>query len=331
MIIDLQRFIEKSRPAWMELESMLARVESDNRPMSVKEMERFHELYELAAADLARLTTFASEPETRSYLESLIARAYGEIHETRDKQRRIFPLKWLFQTLPQAFRRHIGAFYLSLAITLAGCAFGGMATYFDPESRHVTMPFGLDSLRPTDRVKEEESRTVDRLAGNKSTFSAALMTNNIRVSITTLAFGATWGIGTILLLFYNGIILGAVAVDYVSDGQTRFLLGWLMPHGVIEIPAILVAGQAGLVLALAFIGWGDRAALGKRLRHVSRDVVTLSIGFALMLIWAGFVESFLSQYHEPIIPYSAKIAFGTVELVLLVLFFARSGANAKQS
>ena len=44
-------------------------------------------------------------------------------------------------------------------------------------------------------------------------------------------------------------ILGAVAVDYVADGQTRFLLGWLLPHGAIEIPAILIAGQAGLVLA----------------------------------------------------------------------------------
>src|SRR5215467_9367087 len=223
MIIDLQRFIEKSRPSWMELESILARVETDNRPMSVKEMERFHELYELTAADLAKLTTFSSEPETRNYLESLVARAYGEIHETRDKQRRIFPLKWFFRTLPQTFRRQIGAFYLSLAITLVGCVFGGFATYFDPDSRHVTMPFGLDSLRPSDRVKQEETQTVDRLAGNKSSFSAALMTNNIRVSITTLAFGATWGVGTILLLFYNGIILGAVAIDYIADGQARFL------------------------------------------------------------------------------------------------------------
>ena len=53
------------------------------------------------------------------------------------------------------------------------------------------------------------------------------------------------------MLFYNGVILGAVAVDYVRAGETKFLLGWLMPHGVIEIPAILIAGQAGFMLALA--------------------------------------------------------------------------------
>ena len=75
------------------------------------------------------------------------------------------------------------------------------------------------------------------------------MTNNIRVSILAMALGMSWGgIGTFILLFYNGIIVGLVALDYVRAGQTIFLLGWLMPHGVIEIPAVLIGGQAGLVL-----------------------------------------------------------------------------------
>jgi len=152
-----------------------------------------------------------------------------------------------------------------------------------------------------------------------------LMTHNTQVSIFTLALGMTWGVGTIIMLFYNGVILGAVAVDYVRAGQTKFLLGWLMPHGVIEIPAILIAGQAGLLLAAALIGRGNRQPLRARLRGVSGDVVTLIMGVALMLIWAGFIESFLSQYHEPIIPYIFKIAFGGVELVLLILFYAKSG------
>lgn len=331
MIIDLQRFIASARPHWNELEAILARLEANSgERMSIEKAERFHELYERAAADLAKLTTFSAEPDTRKYLESLVGRAYGEIHETRDKRRRVFPLKWFFRTFPQTFRKNIRAFYLSLAITLFGTAFGGLATEFDPDSRHVTMPFGWDSIRPHDRVKEEEKVTVDRLAGAKGSFSASLMQNNISVSIRALALGATWGVGTVLLLFYNGVMLGAVAMDYIADGQAKFLFGWIMPHGVIEIPAIVIAGQAGLVLAMGFIGWGQRAALSTRLRAVSRDIVTLSIGFSLMLVWAGFVEAFLSQYHEPIIPYNAKIAFGTVELILLVLFLSRSGMKAEQ-
>jgi uncharacterized membrane protein SpoIIM required for sporulation len=293
--------------------------------MSLGEIERFHELYERAAAGLAKLATFSAEAETRQYLESLVARAYGEIHETRDRRRRAFPMQWFLQTLPRTFRRHIRAFGLSVAITLAGCAFGGIATIVDPDSRHVTMPFGHDELRPSERVRQEESRVDDQLTGQRTTFSAYLMTHNIRVSMFTLALGMTAGIGTILMLFYNGIALGAIVTDYVADGQIRFLTGWLMPHGAVEIPAILIAGQAGLLLASGLIGWGKRVPMRVRLREVSRDAITLTFGLALLLVWAGFVEAFLSQYHEPLVPYEAKIAFGAIELILLCSYLARSG------
>ena len=328
MIIDLQKFITNGRPHWAELEKMLDRLESEpNERLSLERAQRFHRLYERTAADLAKITTFSSEPETRRFLENLVARAYGEIHETREKQRRIFPLQWFFQTWPQTFRKHIRAFYLSLAITIAGCAFGGLAIAFDPDSKSVLMPFSHLQQDPAQRVAEEEKATDNRLDGRKTSFSAELMTHNTQVSIFTLALGMTWGVGTIIMLFYNGVILGAISVDYVHAGQTKFLLGWLMPHGVIEIPAILIAGQAGLILAYALIGRGSRTPLRTRLREISGDLATLIFGVGLMLVWAGFIEAFLSQYHEPVIPYEVKIAFGGVELILLCMFLAKSGRN----
>jgi len=332
MIIDLQRFIATERPFWTELEGMLDRLEREAAlRMTLEQVQRFHQLYERTAADLARITTFSSEPETRRYLENLVSRAYGEIHETRERRRRIYPVKWFLQTLPRTFRRHVRAFYVSLAITLAGCLFGGLAIAFDPDSKPVLMPFSHLQGDPADRVAQEEKAEADRLEGYKVSFSAQLMTHNTKVSIFTLALGMTWGFGTIIMLFYNGAILGAVAVDYIRAGQTKFLLGWLMPHGVIEIPAILIAGQAGLVLALALIGWGKRTPLRTRLREVSADVVTLIFGVAVLLIWAGFIEAFLSQYHEPVIPYEVKIGFGFIELVLLALFLSRSGSQAQNA
>ena len=331
MIVDLQRFIGAGRPHWAELERMLDRLEAEpDLKMPLAQLELFHHLYERTAADLAKITTLSSEPETRRYLENLVARAYGEIHETREKQRRFFPVQWFFQTLPQTFRRHVRAFYLSLAITLAGCAFGGLAIAFDPDAKPVLMPFSHLLQDPARRVAEEEHATHDRLAGRKTTFSAELMTHNTKISILTLAMGMTWGVGTIILLFYNGVILGAVAMDYIHAGETKFLLGWLMPHGVIEIPAILIAGQAGLILALALIGRGSRASLNTRLREISGDIVTLIFGVGILLVWAGFIEAFLSQYHEPVIPYDAKIVFGAVELLLLCLFLSRAGAGKKK-
>jgi uncharacterized membrane protein SpoIIM required for sporulation len=334
MIIDLQRFITAERPIWTELEQALDKLESSpTHRMTLDQLRHFHLLYQRAAADLAKLTTFSSEPETRRYLEGLIARAYGEIHETRQRQGRLNLLKWFFETLPQTFRRHIRAFYLSVAVTLAGCAFGGLALALDPSAKPVLMPFPHLLQDPAKRVAAEEQLSsgeqgvADRLSGQKTSFAAFLMTHNTRISILTAALGMTWGFGTIIMLFTNGIMLGAVAVDYMRAGQTKFLLGWLLPHGAAEIPAILIAGQAGLMLAFALIGWGNRTPLRARLRAISQDLVTLIFGFGLLLIWAGFVEAFLSQYHEPVLPYSIKIAFGLVEVTLLVLFLAKSGTK----
>ena len=331
MIIDFPRFIAAERPYWLELEKILLRLEAEpNASLGLDEVKRFHFLYERAAADLVRLASSA-EPECRHFLESLVARAYGEIHETRANRAHLQPLRWFFQTLPQTFRRHLRAFGLALAITLAGTLFGALAVALDPDAKQVITPFPHLLEDPADRVAKEENSVSDRLNSYKTTFSASLMTHNTHVAIFALALGMTWGVGTAVLLFYNGVILGAVALDYVRAGQTEFLLGWLMPHGVVEIPAIVLAGQAGLVLAGALIGWGGRDPLRVRLRAVGSDLVTLIFGVALLLTWAGFVEAFLSQYHEPVFPYWAKIGLVVIELALLALFLGKSGSSKSKS
>ncbi len=328
VIIDLKKFIVTERLYWSELELILDKLERDpEQKVDLEAVKRFHYLYQRTSADLGKIMTFSSEPEIRRYLESLVGRAYGEIHETRERAHRLAPARWFFHTFPQTFRRHVRAFYLVLVITLAGCAFGGLAISLDPESKEDLMPFPQLQVDPEKRVTREESVDQDSLQGGKASFSSYLMTHNTKVSIFALALGMTWGVGTAILLFSNGVMLGAVALDYILAGQAGFLAGWLLPHGVVEIPAILLAGQAGMALAGALIGWGGSVPLKSRLREISGDLVTLISGVAIMLVWAGFIEAFFSQYHEPVIPYEVKIGFGIVELTLLILFLWKSGAN----
>jgi uncharacterized membrane protein SpoIIM required for sporulation len=328
MIIDLERFAAAEKHYWNELETQLDLLEGNpHHRLDLPQAERLHYLYQRAASDLARLATFSAEPELRRSLSALVARAYSEIQSGGGgaDASRLRPWQWVFQTFPRTFRRHVRAFWLSLAITLVGCGFGGAALSLDSEAKEIILPFSHLLGDPNERVAEEEQNKGETLSGHKTTFSASLMSNNIRVSMLALALGATWAVGTIVLLFYNGVILGAVAFDYLRAGQGTFLLGWLLPHGSVEIPSILLAGQAGLILGGAIIGWGRRAPLGQRLRAVRTDLVTLIGGVALMLVWAGIVEAFFSQYHAPVLPYSFKIAFGSVELLLLTLFLWRSG------
>jgi uncharacterized membrane protein SpoIIM required for sporulation len=329
MIVDLQRFIAEERPYWTELESILEKRDRDPiKSMSLSEIKRLHYLYQRASTGLAKVMGFSAETDIRRYLESLVAHAYAEVHELREQPHRFFPLRWFFQTFPATFRKHIRAFALALAITLFGVAIGSVALTIDREAKSIIMPFPELQTDPAERVAREEKAGAareDLLKGDKNRFSAFLMTHNTKVSLFTFAMGFTWGLGTVILLFYNGIILGAVAFDYIHAGQTKFLLGWLLPHGAIEIPAIVLAGQAGLILAGALIGWGRRITLKARLRAVASDLVTLVGGLAVMLVWAGIVEAFFSQYHEPVIRYSTKITFGVVELAALILFLGLSG------
>lgn len=331
MIIDLQKFIKEEKHYWKELESLLDVVENEPaHRMNLEQVKRFHYLYQRTSADLAKIMTFSSEPDIHHYLESLIARSYGNIHEIRKKAHRLSPFHWFFNTFPQTFRRHSRAFYLSLIITFCGFLFGGLAISFDPDAKEVILPFAHLQGDPSERVAHEEKADDDHLQGIKMTGAAWYMTHNTKVSIFAMALGITWGFGTLILLFSNGIILGAVTLDYVLAHETEFLVAWLFPHGVIEIPAVLLAGQAGFVLAYALIGWGERVPLKMRLRKISKDLITLICGVALMLIWAGFVESFISQYHEPVLPYTYKIAFGVVELIVLTLFLTISGRNIRK-
>ena len=332
MIIDLEKFIAQERPAWDELESMTATIEqSPGWSLDLDGAQRLHYLYERAAAALARINTFSSDPEVTRYLESLVARAYGAIHSVDRNRTRFSPLRWFFGTFPRTFRTHFGAFVLTVAVTLAGIAFGGAIFFIDPESKEVLIPaqFSHAYQSPSERVAKEESAQEDRMEGSKTTFASMLMANNIRVSMLALALGFTFGIGTITLLFYNGLILGIIVIDYIADGQGVFLTGWLLPHGSIEIPAILLAAQAGFLLSSAMIGHGTRDCLKARMRQTVPAVVTLIFGVAIMLVWAGIIESFLSQYHEPVLPYSLKIAFGVLQLMGLTAFLGLCGRTPR--
>ena len=326
MILDLEHFVRTERPYWDELESMLNRMEEHHDVnLSLQDVRRFHFLYDLAASDLLRLSTFASSPEIAQHLEALVARAYGEIHETRGPNRPFLFWHWVTRQFPRTFRRHLRAFWLSVTLTLLGCAFGAGILYLEPDAKETLLPFAHLQGKPSERVAEEQENQGRHLEGKKAGFAGFLMTHNIRVSLFTLALGMTYGVGTVVVLFYNGVILGAVAYDYIHDGQTQFLMGWLLPHGSIEIPSVIIAGQAGFVLAGALIGSRQSLSLLGRLAAIRADLVTLIGGFSMLLVWAGLVEAFFSQYHEPVLPYAVKISFGLLELVLLFAWLGFGG------
>jgi uncharacterized membrane protein SpoIIM required for sporulation len=326
LILDLQRFQAQERPCWMKLESLLVQLESrpDHR-MKPAEVELLQELYAQTAADLNRVTHGALAPELRRYLERLVARTYAELYYAPPTRSELWqPRRWLriFASFPEAFRRQSRYFALAVVVTILGCALGGFAVRYDPASVDVLLP--ADYLRnPGLRVHEEENEQGRHLdsAQIEAAFSAQLITHNIQVSLLAAALGATFGIGTALLLFENGLVLGAVAVRYTQQGFGLFVTAWLLPHGAFEIPSILIAGQAGFYLARLMLCRRE----DRNMRESMREWLLLIAGLAMMLVWAGLMEAFFSQHHAPVLPYGFKVAVGAAELALLTIYLLLIG------
>ena len=326
MILNLERFQAQARPRWKSLESLLEGLEGrpDHR-LNLAEVQQLQNLYAQVSADLNRVTHGALALELRQYLERLVARAYAELYYAPPTRSEIWqPRRWLkiFTVFPETFRRHTAYFALSVLITLLGCAFGGLAVHYDPASVDVLLP--ADYLRnPGERVHEEEqgkSRHMDS-AQIEAAFSGQLIRHNIEVALLAAALGVTFGIGTALLLFENGVLLGAVAVHYTQQGFGLFMSAWLLPHGVFEIPSILIAGQAGFYLARLLLHRREN----RNLRESMREWLVLVAGLAMMLVWAGIMEAFFSQHHAPVLPYGFKVAVGGAELVLLTAYLLLIG------
>ncbi len=337
MIVNLHRFLERRRPVWSEFERRIsAAADAPFQRLELDDLRRLIELYEEVAADLADVRELGGESELRAYLEALVARAHAEIHALREPAVRWRPGRWFAESLPAAIRRRWRAGTLAIAIYAVGAAFGAAALIVDPSAREQWLPF--DHLRkpPAERVELEQremSARGDRDEREYRTFAAWLWVNNVRVSLLLLALGMTFGVGTAAVLTLNGMLLGAVAADFVVAGQTRFLLGWLLPHGAVEIPAIWLAGQAGFTIGGALLGTGAaaRPPLAERLGAVRTDVLALIGAAAALLIWAAVVESFLSQHHEPRLPYGIKIAIGVLELSALGAYLWRVGRAGREA
>jgi uncharacterized membrane protein SpoIIM required for sporulation len=326
VIFNLERFQAQAGPRWKNLESLLGLLEArPDRRLNPAEAQELQELYAQAAADLNRVTHGALAPELRQYLERLVARAYAELYYAPPTHSEMWqPRRWLsiFMTFPESFRRQSRYFALAVLVTVLGCALGGLAVHYDPASVDVLLP--ADYLRnPGQRVHEEEQGQARHLDSTQTeaAFSAQLIRHNIEVALLAAALGVTFGIGTALLLFENGVLLGAVAVHYTQQGFGLFMTAWLLPHGVFEIPSILIAGQAGFYLARLLLHRSE----DRNVRQSMREWLVLVAGLAMMLVWAGIMEAFFSQHHAPVLPYGFKVVVGAAELVLLSAYLLLIG------
>lgn len=273
---------------------------------------RLVDLYRRSSADLVQARTYGAGIEVTAHLEAQVARAYALLYQAPPLDARRALSGFFRRRFPAAVRRERRAFALALLSFVAGLLLGGLATAFDPQAARLFVPADHQELRPSERVAHDERAQREHggvlSAGQHAAFSSFLFTHNIGVSITCFAIGLAWGLPTLLLLGWHGVFLAALAVEYARDGQALFFCAWILPHGLVELTCMLLAGTAGLMLGRGVL-WPRGLPRGTRVRREARAALDILGGSAALLVLAGLVEGTLSQIHEPTLPYPLKIGF----------------------
>ncbi len=322
--MDLSTFLQQRRPDWKRLEEILQQVEGSGlSSLDDEQAVEFGRLYRRAASDLNQAQTFVSGDVTERYLNDLVARSYLAIYgKTRID---LFGLlRYLFWGYPAVFRRYLPHLLLAALLFAAGAVFGYLASWYDKDAaRAYLLP--PHSIQPTEDGEDASAPYgTDQLIA----FSGFLVTHNVSVSLFAFALGITFGLGTAWMMFYNGIILGVLAAVFVESQQLLAFVTGIVPHGVLEIPACLIGGAAGFVLAQGFLRarpWPRREELARQ----SKQAILLLFGCVPLLAVAACLEAGVARAPDWFLTKGLKLAFAGVFGLLFLAYVLLLGWSRK--
>jgi uncharacterized membrane protein SpoIIM required for sporulation len=308
----IHTFINTRKGRWERLETLVEALKrGETKKLTSSDLHDINRLYREATADLARLQVFRQEDsipeELETYLNDLVGRAYGQIYRNPPPS---WSSLWTFlrTTFPRTFRETLPWTLLALSVFGLGFAYGFGASLTDQAFVPLVVPPHLIQ-------KVEEGQVwFDSILAIKPLASSMIMTNNVTVSFLAFAFGITFGLGTLYLMAFNGLLVGALAGLCHTHGLSIPFWSFVLPHGVIELTAIFIAGAGGFLLATALIAPGDllrKDALIQRARQAGR----LTLGCVPLLIAAGLIEGFFSP--APLAPNLKFLAAGGLFALLL--------------
>ncbi len=314
-------FIRERKPSWDRLQALMEDVERVGYvQMGKARVFELARLYREATSDLAQARTHFPDHQIAAFLNHLVARAHGKVYTGKALPLQAIP-GFFMHEFPALFRETwrysaLGALALFLPAILSF-----MVIKADPSLSEYFLPqFFKDSI---EQRMEEDEHWADISPETGAMFSSYIMVNNIQVSFYAFGLGMFLGIGSLLILARNGIMLGAVAGVVNRAGADAVLWSFVVSHGVIELTCICIAGGAGFMLGSGVLFPG---------RHSRRDALVINatraakliIGICPLLVIAGLIEGFISPLK---IPAFSKFLFAIIPAVALVLYLNRGGRD----
>jgi uncharacterized membrane protein SpoIIM required for sporulation/uncharacterized RDD family membrane protein YckC len=288
------RFVARKRERWEEFQHLAERAAARGLDsFAAHELPDFAARYREVAADLARARTYGCDEATRARLERLAAAGHNALYrEERSTWRRIWEV--LARECPAAIIGARGYVLVSFLCFAAPAGAGYALMRQKPALAAELLPEVVLRRAEAGAAREAEGkRYVDVAAEDRPLMASGIISNNVRVAIACFAGGIFLGVGSLVLLGFNGLAIGASAGHFANVGLLGYLLEFILGHGLLELFAIWVAGAAGFLLGRSVVAPGELLR-SDALVLSGRRAVRMVGGAAVLLVVAGLIEGFVS-------------------------------------
>ena len=290
--------IARSRQFQEQLETLLDRVENRGKHLSFDETREMARLYRICSARLAVVRTRSRDPDAIRYLNALCVRAYTRLQVPPVRQQRV--PDFFFADFPRVLAATAWLQAIVAILMIVGALAGASIVAENPAALYDCVPASfyppgqLETLMDSRQARAEflTRKPVD--FGLKSIFSAALFTHNMTVGVLSFAAGIMAGIPTLILVFYNGLTLGAFAWIFSRDSMWPMFWAWILPHAIPELLAVTLCSTGGLLIGKAVVAPG-RQTVASALRAASRPALQMVAAAMPLFIVAALIESFIRQ------------------------------------
>jgi uncharacterized membrane protein SpoIIM required for sporulation len=288
---DVDGLIEQHRATWARLDELVRRCGRDPARLRPEELEELVRLHLRTSSHLSTVRTVHRDPELAAHLSTLVARSSAVVHGSRPRTWSIVA-RAVTRTFPAAVWHARGAIAVSAAVFLA--AFAAVAVWL------ATTPAAYEAAIPEEARQAYLERDFEAYYSSEpgTAFAARVFTNNAGVGAVAFGTGIALGIPTLLVLLLNGANVGVAAGLFHAAGDPGHFWGLILPHGLLELTAVFIAGGAGLRLGWSLVAPGElrrRDALAEE----GRRSVVIVLGLVVIFAIAGALEGYVTPAPWP--------------------------------
>jgi uncharacterized membrane protein SpoIIM required for sporulation len=289
--VDIDLFIARNAPAWNRLQDLTSRARRGVAALEPAELDELVALYQRVSSHLSHARTAYRDPTLSMRLNRLVTEASGVVYRGRSRPGTAIKefFVWRFPAAVYQSGRFIA---VSAALLLVPAVVVGAWLATSDEALDASAP---EAVREAYLEEDFEEYYSSDSAAN---FGTQVTVNNIQVAFTAFAGGILLCLPTAFMMVYNGANIGAAGGLFVSAGEAAKFFGLILPHGLLELTAVVIAGAAGLRLGWAIVAPGDRRR-SETLGNEARRAVVIALGLVVAFMAAGFIEGFVTGRGLP--------------------------------